>query len=101
MKTIKDCWLSPKGDVYWCREYESHMRAAERLICELNLTEEFSKFKEEFPNMSEGTFLYRKGFVRYIRWILPKERWAINNHRLTKAQKDKIYELTGDFYDWW
>ena len=89
---MKNCWLSPRGDVYYCKL--NHIIEAELIVEDLNLMEEFI----EGPCDDLNEFLEMKG---YVKWSEKSPLgWCITSYtRLTQAQIDKIYELTGEVFE--
>lgn len=104
----RDCWLDPYGKIYYVPEFR-HEDAAEFIL------------KDEFPmqgttpvgfeTWEERGFhdcftetLERRGWVRFTTTI---DRWSCEHSigyeerrpRPTRAQIDKMYELTGFYYD--
>jgi len=91
---MESCWLSPEGKIYKCC---FHKDEAENIVEELGLWEEFWEHPENF-GYSVVEFLEYRGWVKYSD-IEDFRGWCILPYTtLTKAQIDKIYELTGEFY---
>lgn len=104
----RDCWLDPYGKVYYCEMF-GHDEAAQEIL------------KDEFPMDGSnpigfddwesrgfcGSFietLEKRGWIQFSTTI---DRWGCehiigyedNHPRPTSAQIDKMYELTGFYYD--
>ena len=88
---MKDCWLTPDGVVLYCRL--NHNLDAESIVEDLNLEEEF--VKGSYNDLDD--FLETKGYVKWSKYS-PNGWCIMPSTRLTKAQIEKIYELTGDFF---
>ena len=88
---MNNCWLSPKGEVTYCRL--NHIFEAESIVEDLNLETEFV----EGPCHDLDEFLGSKGYVKWSK-DSPNGWCILPGTRLTKAQIEKIYELTGDFF---
>lgn len=95
-KIIDSCWLSPNGEVFWC---SSHTIEAESLI------DKFYPLEEVGPDcgFSVEEFLIKKGWIKYYNHSWCQLRgWAIlPSQRLTKRQKDVIFELTEVYIEDW
>jgi len=95
-------WLSPQGEVVetqigrhmengfeLCKKYY-----AEETMYEINNTGTYM-FKAKLDAVY---FLEEKNWIRYQGWC--DVEWIIRNtHRPTKRQIEKMYELTGYFYE--
>lgn len=92
-KIIGDCWLSPHGDIYYCI---SHVTKADSIIDEKGLTEEFNE-SCYFPHVEP--FLESKGWIKYSTNKIHPDWCFTSRTNLTQAQRDKIYELTGEFFE--
>ena len=90
---MENCWMSPRGDVYYCK---MHSIGANDVIELLGLDEEYFAYREMTDNDDLEAFLEYKGFAKYCEnkhyqgWHISPEK------RFTKAQKDEIFKLTGD-----
>lgn len=95
---MENCWLSPKGEVYYC---EIHTTGAENIVNKLNLTEEFYACMDAGRCYEKETFLELRGWIKYCKYPWSGHSgWVIlSTLKLTQAQIDKIYELTGELVD--
>lgn len=97
---MENCWMSPEGRIYYC---EIHQTGAENIIKSLGLNCDFDEYRRARKCFTEETFLELKGWIKYCNH--PPEfgtpvGWIISDSvNLTQAQRDKIYELTGEFFE--
>lgn len=90
---MSDCWLSPCGDVYYCI---NHVLEAMNILDEESLHEEFDE-SHYFLNVE--LFLESKGWIKYSTNRIDPDWCFTSRTHLTQAQIDKIYELTGEFFE--
>lgn len=87
-----NCWLSPNADLIRCG---SHEDMADKIIKDFGLSGDYVAWCKFSNESCKEAFLYYKGFVKYCDNLL-YHGWVIESVKLTQAQIDKIYELTGD-----
>lgn len=92
-KMMSDCWLSPYGDVHVCVDHEE---GGNTILDDLGLNELFNKSRF-FPLVD--CFLESLGYVKYSTNQQHPDWCITSNTRLTQAQIDKIYELTGEVFE--
>lgn len=91
---MKDCLLSPYGEVIFCGGAWNHNTDAEKILIErygYNDALEIYE-KHEFENATDVLMGY--GWVRYS--TCANRGWCFNKYKITTEQKNKIFELTGD-----
>lgn len=93
---MKNCWLSPQGTIYFCC---NHIQGAKHIIEECGLTNEFEEVANGRTSFSVERFFELKGYIKYSDIKVASGWCIIPGTRLTKAQINKIYELTGEFFD--
>lgn len=89
MKRTSKCWLSPYGEVILCAD---HRISGKNIIKDV--------YKEETNKMMDiCKYLQEKGWARFcdVLWAIGDSGWVIPKH-LTTEQKDKIFELTEEFF---
>ena len=103
---MKDCWLSPQGEVVYCSGKWEHGRTAwkimeENLGIDIDIIDDLDR-----TCGSLTTALESLGWIRYT--TLPNYAtggyddigWVINdNYKPTVGQKNKMYDLTGFIFD--
>lgn len=90
---MKDCWLSPYGEVIYVEEEGKwlHCKTAAKI-----LNERYNyNYDPNDPSIEWLDILHSKGWVRYSHFF--NTGWIYNPYTITTDQKNKIYELTGDF----
>lgn len=101
---MKDCWLSPYGEVIYISAWEHNTKAEQILIERYGYTDELD-IDDKHPFETATCVLEKKGWMRFTTTI---DRWScehtINYEELfakpTKAQIGRMYELTGfNYYD--
>ena len=90
---MENCWLSPSGEVYYCI---NHATKATSIVDKEGLHDEFCKSRY-FPNVEP--FLESKGWIKYSTNKIHPDWCFTSRTNLTQAQRDKIYELTGEFFE--
>lgn len=95
---MKDCFLSPEGDVYYGRTHQDIADYIVKTVYKIDIVnddldiDEFEKYRDS------KRFLVENGWIEYINryhvgwWIDPSKT-------PTQAQIDKIYELTGEIFE--
>lgn len=94
-RILGDFWLSPDGEVHNCI---SHVGMADDIIRERGWMEELFELYEnkQIWSLNPESFLEKKGWIKhcdrpwYHGWCIPL------GTKLTQAQIDKIYELSGE-----
>lgn len=96
---MENCWMSPEGRIYYCGE--THGTEAEYIIKRLGFGSDFEECRKAGKCFNEETFLEKKGWIKYcnhppelgipIGWVIP------DYVKLTQAQRDQLWELTGNF----
>lgn len=105
---MRDCWVDPYGQVYYVPRFR-HDDAAEYILRDefpMDGTTPigFETWAERGFYMSFTETLERRGWVRFTTTI---NRWSCEHStgyedrcpRPTQAQIDRMYELTGFYYD--
>jgi hypothetical protein len=104
----RDCWLDPYGQVYYCKEFGHDDAAQEILKNEFPMDGHtpigFETWEERGFSNSFTETLEKRGWIQFSTTI---DRWGCehiigyedNHPRPTSAQIDKMYELTGFYYD--
>ena len=95
-KIIDSCWLSPNGEVFWC---SSHTIEAESLI------DKFYSHKDIGPecDFCVERFLELRGWIKYFNhsWCSITGWVVLPDQHLTERQREKIFELTGEWIEDW
>ena len=96
---MKDCWVSPYGEVVYIEENGIwlHAKTAAEILNErynynLNIYD---------PNVRYLDILHDKGWIRYSKYMVGytggcKGGWIYNPFTITRDQKDKVFDLTGE-----
>ena len=97
---MRECWLSPYGEVIYTGCSWGHANTAAKIIFERYNNGKFDSPQEVWlldKYDSPTDFLEELGWVRFStitnRWVILK------TFKLTPSQKDKIFELTGDIFE--
>lgn len=97
-KTIKSCWLSPTGEVWYCNNHTSEAEyIIEKLYKKLYPGCKMCEILKDYRQSPE-CFLEKHGWIKYFnREGYPYKGWVIltETTRPTKKQLDKMFELTG------
>ena len=105
----RDCWLDPYGQIYYCKAF-GHDDAAQEILkdefpMDGNRPIHFEDWEERGFSHSFTETLEKRGWIQFTTTI---DRWSCehtigyedNYPRPTKAQIDKMYEMTGfNYYD--
>ena len=104
MLTPRDCWLDPYGNVYYVESFKHNDFAEQQLQDEFPADDPQSWADD--PNFfgSYQETLERRGWVRFTTTM---NRWSCEHcidfemryPRPTKAQMDKMFDLTGFNYE--
>lgn len=87
---MKDCWLSPYGEVIYVSAWSHNQKAEELLIERYGFEDEYHIYdKHPFENASDVLMKY--GWIRYS--TCANRGWLIET-KPTTEQKDKMFELT-------
>lgn len=98
---MKDCFLSPEGDVFYGHVNETHQDIADyivKTVYKIDIVNDDLDIHEFEKYRDSKRFLVENGWIEYINrchvgwWIDP-------NKTPTQAQIDKIYELTGEIFE--
>ena len=91
-KIIDPCWLSPLGEVRYCKL--NHGLEAVSIIEEKYNDPANEELLEKY-GFDYDLFLEDKGWIKYTHNTSGCPMWAFGCRRLTKKQLDKMFELTG------
>ena len=99
----RDCWLDPYGQIYYVPRFK-HDDAAEFILKDEFPETDIDHWEEHGFYRSFTETLEKRGWVRFTTTI---DRWSCEHSigyedrcpRPTPIQIDKMYELTGFYYD--
>lgn len=103
---MKECWLSPYGEVIYTKGQWDHASKAAEIILERynngswkNTTDVWCAVASGWGSDSPSDYLQNEGWIRYStisnKWIVGRDYHIYP----TQDQKDKMYELTGFIYE--
>ena len=88
---VNNCWVDTKGNVYFCA---NHIEFCKDYLFKNNLEDTFFDWVEKAKNNGHGhTTMFFETELRWVRYSTTCNDWVVIG-RLTKAQRDKMYELT-------
>lgn len=98
---MKDCFLSPEGDVFYGHVNETHQDIADyivKTVYKIGIVNDDLDIHEFEKYRDSKRFLVKNGWIEYINRY--HVGWWIDPSRTpTQAQIDKIYELTGEVFE--
>lgn len=103
---MKECWISPYGEVIYTNGEWDHASKAAEILFERyndgsweNIQDVWCYTVMNWSSKSPTDLLQEKGWIRYSTisesWIVGKDYDIYP----TRDQKDKIYDLTGFIYE--
>lgn len=91
---MKDCWMSPYGEVLYCSGIWNHNSDAEKILIERYGFKDALDIDDKYPDLLASEVLEEiYGWCRYTTCANRGWMWL---KKLTTDQKNKIYDLTGE-----
>ncbi|MBQ3414822.1 MAG: hypothetical protein IJH39_05650 [Clostridia bacterium] len=92
---MRDCWLSPYGEVIYVSAW-SHNTKAEELLIERYGFEDIYDIYDKHPFETASDVLMKYGWIRYS--TCANRGWLMEV-KPSSEQKNKMFDLTGYVYD--